>query len=129
MKTMLGRLRSRSDPTVGSAGRSAGGEQWSIDLSRYAGKQVEVSIAYLSDWSIQGLGAFVNDTAVSSGEATSFEDGLGGWAVTGPPPGTAPNSNDWTRTTAGFPEGAAVSTRAPGERLAPLRRRGSDRFH
>jgi hypothetical protein len=31
--------------------------------------------------------------------------------VTGPPPGSGPNSNNWTRTTAGgFPEGAVVST-------------------
>jgi hypothetical protein len=94
-----------------ASGRSAGWEQWSIDLSRYAGKQVEVSISYASDWSVQGLGAFVDDTSVSTGETTSFEDGLGGWTVSGPPPGSAPNSNDWTRTTAaGFPEGAAVST-------------------
>jgi len=94
-----------------ASGRSAGWEQWSIDLSRYAGKQVEVSISYASDWSVQGLGAFVDDTTVSTGEVTSFEDGLGGWTVAGPPPGSAPNSNDWTRTTAGgFPEGAAVST-------------------
>ena len=48
---------------------------------------------------------------MSTGETTSFEDGLGGWTVAGPPAGSAPNSNDWTRTTAGgFPEGAAVST-------------------
>ncbi|HET8822765.1 MAG TPA: M14 family zinc carboxypeptidase [Thermoleophilaceae bacterium] len=94
-----------------ASGRSDGWEQWSVDLSRYAGKQVEVSISYASDWSIQGLGAFVDDTTVSTGETTSFEDGLGGWTVAGPPPGSAPNSNDWTRTTAGgFPEGAAVST-------------------
>jgi hypothetical protein len=94
-----------------ATGRSAGWEQWSIDLSRFAGKQVEISIAYASDWSVQGLGAFVDDTAISTGATTSFEDGLGGWAVTGPPPGSGPNSNNWTRTTAaGFPEGAAVST-------------------
>jgi hypothetical protein len=94
-----------------ASGRSDGWEQWSVDLSRYAGKQVEVSISYASDWSVQGLGAFVDDTTVSTGETTSFEDGLGGWTVAGPPPGSAPNSNDWTRTTAGgFPEGAAVST-------------------
>ena len=94
-----------------ASGRSAGWEQWSLDLSRYAGKQVEVSISYVSDWSVQGLGAFIDDTAVSTGETTSFEDGLGGWTVAGAPPGSAPNSNDWTRTTAGgFPEGAAVST-------------------
>jgi Zinc carboxypeptidase/Immune inhibitor A peptidase M6 len=94
-----------------ATGRSAGWEQWSIDLSRYAGKQVEVSISYASDWAVQGVGAFVDDTAVSTGAATSFEDGLGGWTVTGPPPGSNPNPNDWTRTTAtGFPEGAAIST-------------------
>jgi bacillopeptidase F (M6 metalloprotease family) len=94
-----------------ASGRSGGWEQWSIDLSRYAGKQVEVSIAYASDWSVQGLGAFVDDTTVSTGATTSFEDGLGGWTVTGPPPGSGPNANNWTRTTAaGFPEGAAVST-------------------
>ena len=50
-----------------ASGRSGGWEQWSIDLSRYAGKQVEISIAYASDWSVQGLGAFVDDTTVSTG--------------------------------------------------------------
>src|SRR5215213_2866675 len=94
-----------------ASGRSSGWEQWSLDLSRYAGKQVELSISYASDWSVQGLGAFVDDTTVSTGATTSFEDGLGGWTVSGPPAGSAPNSNDWTRTTAaGFPEGAAIST-------------------
>ena len=94
-----------------ASGNSGGWQQWSMDLSRYAGKRVEVSISYASDWSVQGLGAFVDDTTVSTGETTSFEDGLGGWSVAGPPPGSAPNSNDWIRTTAaGFPEGAAVST-------------------
>ena len=44
-----------------ASGRSQGWEQWSIDLGAYAGKQVEVSIAYASDWSFQGLGAFVDD--------------------------------------------------------------------
>ncbi len=70
-----------------------------------------MSISYVSDWSVQGLGVFVDDTVVSTGESTSFEDGLGGWTVAGPPPGSGPNGNDWTRTTAGgFPEGAAVTT-------------------
>ena len=54
---------------------------------------------------------FIDDTAVSTGETTSFEDGLGGWAITGPPPGSAPNPNNFVRTTAaGFPEGAAIAT-------------------
>ncbi|HEX2041236.1 MAG TPA: M14 family zinc carboxypeptidase [Acidimicrobiales bacterium] len=94
-----------------ASGNSGGWEQWSVDLSAYAGKQVEVSVSYVSDWSIQGLGVFVDDTSVSTGATTSFEDGLGGWTVAGAPPGSAPNGNDFTRTTAaGFPEGAVVTT-------------------
>jgi len=94
-----------------ATGRSSGWEQWSINLGAYAGKQVEVSIAYASDWSVQGLGAFVDDVTLSTGETTSFETGLDGWAATGPPAGSAPNSNNWTRITAGgFPEGAVVAT-------------------
>ena len=56
--------------------------------------------------------AFVDDIEVSSGDGTtSFEDGLAGWTVPGAPPGSAPNPNDVTRTTAaGFPEGAAIAT-------------------
>ncbi len=94
-----------------ASGRSGGWQQWSVDLSRFAGKQVEVSIAYVSDWAVQGLGTFVDDTAVSTGASTSFEDGLGGWTVTGPAPGSAPNANNFVRTTAaGFPEGATITT-------------------
>jgi hypothetical protein len=94
-----------------ASGSSGGWQQWSVNLSAYAGKQVEVSIAYVSDWATQGLGVFIDDTAVSTGATTSFEDGLGGWAITGPAPGSAPNANNFVRTTAaGFPEGAGIST-------------------
>jgi bacillopeptidase F (M6 metalloprotease family) len=94
-----------------ASGSSGGWQQWSVDLSAYAGKQVEVSIAYVSDWATQGLGVFLDDTAVSTGATTSFEDGLGGWTITGPAPGSAPNPNNFVRTTAaGFPEGAAITT-------------------
>ena len=51
-----------------ASGNSNGWEQWSIDLSAYAGKQVEISIAYATDWSTQGLGVFVDDTTVSTGD-------------------------------------------------------------
>ena len=34
---------------------SQGWVQWSVDLSAYAGSQVEVSITYVSDWSTQGI--------------------------------------------------------------------------
>ena len=50
-------------------------------------------------------------SAVSTGESTSFEDGLGGWAISGPPPGSGPNANNFIRTSSeGFPEGAAITT-------------------
>ncbi|WP_223165692.1 M14 family metallopeptidase [Lentzea indica] len=95
-----------------SSGGSGGWQQWNVDLSAYAGSQVELSIAYASDWAVQGLGVFVDDIIVTTGEgSTSFESGLDGWAVTGPPAGSAPNGNNFTRTTsAGFPEGAVVKT-------------------
>ena len=79
----------------------SGWQQWSVNLGAYAGKQVEVSITYASDWGTQGLGVFVDDIVVSTGEgSTSFEAGLDGWAVTGPPPGSAANANNWVRTDA-----------------------------
>jgi hypothetical protein len=95
-----------------ASGNSAGWQQWHVDLSAYAGKQVEVSIGYASDWATQGLGAFVDDIAVSTGEgSTSFETDTGGWEITGPPPGSAPNANNFTRLAAGsFPEAAVIDT-------------------
>jgi hypothetical protein len=94
------------------SGRSAGWEEWSIDLSAYAGQQVEVSISYASDWAVQGLGSFVDQIEVShGGGSTSFETGMDGWTVPGPPAGSDPNPNDWERTeSVGFDEGAVVST-------------------
>jgi hypothetical protein len=82
-----------------ASGASNGYEQWSFDLSPYAGKSVEVSISYASDQSVQARGLFVDDVVVSTGEGTtSFEpdgDTFDGWTVPGPPPGSPPNANDW----------------------------------
>jgi hypothetical protein len=96
-----------------SSGPSAGWQDWNVDLGAYAGKQVELSISYASDWGTQGLGVFVDDTTVTAGTTvqTSFETDFGGWAVAGPPPGSAANPNDWIRTTTAFLEGAGVTTR------------------
>jgi Zinc carboxypeptidase len=95
-----------------ASGNSGGWQQWQVDLGGFAGEQVEVSISYASDWAFQGLGVFVDDIEVSTGQGTtSFEAGLDGWSVPGAPPGSAPNSNDFTRTTAaGFPEGPVATT-------------------
>jgi len=95
-----------------ATGSSAGWQDWKVDLAPYAGHQVELSISYVSDWSTQGLGTFVDDTTVTAGTTvtTSFETDLGGWTVAGPPPGSAANPNDWIRTTTAFVEGAGVTT-------------------
>jgi hypothetical protein len=97
-----------------ATGNSAGWQRWSVDLSAYAGQQVEVSVTYVSDFAVQGLGVFVDDASVVVGgevvSTTSFEEDLGGWAVPGPPEGSPPNDNDWIRTQALFDEGAATTT-------------------
>ena len=89
-----------------------------MDLTAYAGKQVEVSITYASDWSTQGTGVFVDDVTVLAGGSpvseTSFEADLGGWTVSGSPEGSVTNTNDWIRTQLGFEEGAATTTRDTG---------------
>ena len=70
-------------------GNSDGWQQATFDLSAYAGKQVEVSISYVTDPSTGGVGAFVDDTKVLVGgavtESEGFETGLGAWSIPGPP--------------------------------------------
>ena len=94
-----------------ASGPSGGWQQWDIDLDAYAGDQIEISISYASDWSVQGLGVFIDDIVLPNGDSTSFEAGDGGWTIPGQPAGSAPNPTDFIVTTAGgFPEGAVVAT-------------------
>lgn len=95
-----------------ASGDSHGWQEWVVDLADYAGGQVEIRISYASDWATQGLGVFLDDITLPDGSSTSFEGGdTGGWAIGGPPPGSAPNANNFVFTTAaGFPEGAAITT-------------------
>ena len=89
-----------------ATGASADGEpeQWNLDLSDYAGGDVELSITYASDDTVQGAGVYVDDVTVSTGEGnTSFEDDgdtFDGWTVPGAPAGSEPNENDWIAGTA-----------------------------
>jgi hypothetical protein len=94
-----------------ATGNSGGWQQWRIDLSGYAGKTVEISIAYISDWGTQNLGVFLDDFAWPGG-STSFEGtDTGGWQITGPPEGSGANANNWEITDAGgFPVGASITT-------------------
>ena len=101
-------------------GSSGGWQQFEIDLSGFAGQQIEVSITILSDWAFQQFpGVFIDDIEVSTGEGTtSFEDDADprdGWEVPGAPQDEAgiegPNANDWVRRGGfGIKEGAAIST-------------------
>ena len=75
-------------------------EEWSVDLTPYAGKKVELSISYVSS-RVAFFGVLIDDVSLSSGESTSFEADLGGWVVAGPPAGQDPNPVDYQRATAG----------------------------
>ncbi|HKE13364.1 MAG TPA: M1 family metallopeptidase [Kofleriaceae bacterium] len=81
-----------------ASGKSQGWELWRVDLSRYAGEDVEVSLTYASDNVVQEFGVVIDDIATATGEGTtSFEDGdTGGWQVPGAPPPSTVNQNDWT---------------------------------
>ena len=93
------------------SGNSSGWQQWSVDLSAYAGQSVEVSIGYASDWATQGIGVFLDDVVLPDGTTTSFETDLGGWQVSGPPEGSGANANNFIQTDAsGFPVGNTIAT-------------------
>ena len=97
-----------------ATGDSGGFQEWRIDLSAYAGKQVEVAISSIQDFNVDGLGVLLDDVAVAKdgapAEATSFEDGLGGWAA-GPPPPGSPDHARWARSEAvTYEDGPGVAT-------------------
>ncbi|MEV0346685.1 M14 family zinc carboxypeptidase [Nonomuraea sp. NPDC050680] len=98
-----------------ASGNSAGWQQWKVDLTPYAGKKVELSVSYISDWSTQGAGVFLDDFTITlngaTAEQTSFESDLGGWSAAAPPEGTSPSINNWARTDQVFEEGGGIATK------------------
>ncbi len=80
-------------------GNSDGWQQVSFDLSAYAGRQVEVSISYVTDPGSGGAGVFVDETTLTIGgqvvETEGFETGPGVWSIPGAPPGSPPNTGDF----------------------------------
>lgn len=108
-----------------ASGASNGAEKWHVDLSRYAGSRVRVSITYASDDSIQHHGVFVDDITVSTGPGTtSFEEDrrtLDGWEVPGAPIGSQRNPNDWiVGTVADTPKTLGASARASFSRQGQI---------
>src|SRR3954453_8758358 len=97
----------------GATGNSSGWHQWDVDLSAYAGKQVEVSITYAQDFASAGLGVFLDEAQVTGVDAQpeGFENGLGAWTA-GPPPAGTQNQAGWVDSTSvGFTDGPGVATK------------------
>ncbi|MEV7206866.1 MULTISPECIES: M14 family zinc carboxypeptidase [unclassified Streptomyces] len=95
-------------------GSSGGWKQVEFDLSAYAGKSVELSIAYVTDPGSGGRGVLADEASlVVGGTATQtegFETSLGAWQVSGPPAGSPAVLKDWTRTGTLFQTYGAVTT-------------------
>ena len=80
-------------------GSSNGYELWTIDLTEYAGLDVEISLTYASDRAVQTNGVQIDDiNAPGTAGDTSFEDDgneFDGWTTPGAPAGSLGNENDW----------------------------------
>ncbi|MCX4693988.1 M14 family metallopeptidase [Streptomyces sp. NBC_01408] len=96
-------------------GSSGGWKQVSFDLSAYAGKSVEVSLAYVTDPGSGGRGVFADEARLNVGGADQavegFETGLGSWAAQGAPAGSPEVTGDWSRSGELFKSYASVTTR------------------
>ena len=112
-----------------ATGNSGGFQDWEVDLSAYAGKQVEVSITYVAG--LRGRGSRRvrrrrerRDRTAPSTDATSFEADLGGWAAGAAPEGTEPDADSGSAPHVGrlIEDGPGIATRR--HRLLRLRPRG-----
>ncbi|MGW1773075.1 M14 family zinc carboxypeptidase [Streptomyces sp. NPDC002104] len=96
-------------------GSSGGWKQVSFDLSAYAGKTVEVSLAYITDPGSGGRGVFADEARVSTGgtdqAAEGFESSFGVWTAQGAPAGSPDVPGDWSRSGELFKSYASVTTR------------------
>ena len=70
-----------------------------FDLSAYVGRPVDVKISYVTDPNTGGIGAFVDDTRVTTTagvlDADGFEGATSLWTLEGAPDGSAPNAGDF----------------------------------
>jgi Immune inhibitor A peptidase M6 len=80
-------------------GSTGGWRQVAFDLAPFAGQQVELAIAYVTDPAEGGVGVFVDDTRIvvdgAVVSADGFEAATSPWAATGPPAGSPPSQNAW----------------------------------
>jgi len=89
LKTPSGTSDDPSGNSYGWAynGQSGGGPQWieeSVDLSRFAGEQVELRFEYVTDDAANGEGFLLDDVSLPEiGYAANFENDDGGWQANG----------------------------------------------
>jgi Zinc carboxypeptidase/Immune inhibitor A peptidase M6 len=80
-------------------GDNGGWTQAAVDLSDYAGQEVEISISYVTDSAFGGIGAFVDDTRAVAGGSELFADGFESltptWTVTDPPASSPTPATEW----------------------------------
>jgi murein tripeptide amidase MpaA len=106
-----------------ATGNSGGWQEWSLPIpAAYAGKNVEISVSVVSDPATLGLGVWLDELrVVNSGDTPidsadpSFEAGLGGWTLPGPPAPAGPagqsDATGWVRAqSAPFVEAPVVTT-------------------
>jgi hypothetical protein len=68
----------------GYNGVTGGWSQESVDLSKYAGHEVQIRFEYVTDAAVNGEGMFLDDIALrETGYFTDFEDDAGGWKANG----------------------------------------------
>ena len=71
----------------GYNGASGGGPQWieeTLDLSEYAGQNVQIRFEYITDGAVNGEGLLVDDISIPEiGYSTDFEQDDGGWEAAG----------------------------------------------
>jgi hypothetical protein len=68
----------------GYNGSSGGWIQESVDLSQFAGQQLQIRFEYVTDAAVNGEGFLLDDISVPElGHFTDFENGDGGWEAQG----------------------------------------------
>ena len=95
-------------------GDSGGWTQVAFDLSAYAQGAVDVKISYVTDGAVAGIGAFVDDTRVTTNagvlDADGFEGATSLWTIESEPEGSPPNTGNFQFAGALVVAAASVTT-------------------
>ena len=95
-------------------GDSGGWTQVAFDLSAYAEGAVDVKISYVTDGAVAGIGAFVDDTRVTTNAGVLDADGFEGasslWTIESEPEGSPPNTGNFQFAGALVVAAASVTT-------------------